>query len=118
MVLVGLYFTYRVLYLGISKHRTKHDELVSGNNLQLSTFSVKRVVSWSILGFIGGLGLAAFFILPAYEFIENATLAHDVGSGLFFDNPPQFISNIYSVYFWSNAQLLEFNHAGWYNKLG
>jgi len=94
MLLAGLYLTYRIVYLGITKHRSN---IELSENKPLFAFSVKRVLLWSALGFIGGLGLTAFYILPVYEYIDNAQLSHGTDLGSRFDQPP-VLSPIFTPY--------------------
>lgn len=73
LLFVGLYVGYRILHILFSRCRINQDQIASTSSM----LSTKRILSWSILGLIGGLGLSAFFIFPVYEFIQNGYLEHD-----------------------------------------
>ena len=65
---VGIYFFYRILIKGNYKRRIDKQKLV--------------IIFFCVLGFIGGLGLSAFYIFPVYELIDNNILEHEPGTGL------------------------------------
>ena len=65
---VGIYFFYRILIKGNYKKRIDKQKLI--------------IIFFCVLGFIGGLGLSAFYIFPVYELIDNNILEHEPGIGL------------------------------------
>ena len=65
---VGIYFFYRIIIKGNYKRRIDKQKLI--------------IISFCVLGFIGGLGLSAFYIFPVYELIDNNILEHEPGTGL------------------------------------
>ena len=65
---VGIYFFYRILIKGNYKRRIDKQKLI--------------IIFFCVLGFIGGLGLSAFYIFPVYELIDNNILEHEPGTGL------------------------------------
>ena len=52
---VGIYFFYRIIIKGNYKRRIDKQKLI--------------IISFCVLGFVGGLGLSAFYIFPVYELI-------------------------------------------------
>ena len=65
---VGIYFFYRIIIKGNYKRRIDKQKLI--------------IIFFCVLGFIGGLGLSAFYIFPVYELIDNNILEHEPGTGL------------------------------------
>ena len=65
---VGIYFFYRIIIKGEHKRRIDKQKLI--------------IILFCVIGFIGGLGLSAFYIFPVYELIDNNVLEHEVGTGL------------------------------------
>jgi len=65
---VGIYFFYRILIKGNYKRRIDKQKLI--------------IIFFCVIGFIGGLGLSAFYIFPVYELIDNNILEHEPGTGL------------------------------------
>ena len=65
---VGIYFFYRIIIKGNYKRRIDKQKLI--------------IISFCVLGFVGGLGLSAFYIFPVYELIDNNILEHEPGTGL------------------------------------
>ena len=67
-VFVGIYFFYRIIIQGDYKRKLDRKKIT--------------IILFCIIGFIGGLGLSAFYILPVYEYIDNNILEHEPGTGL------------------------------------
>ena len=65
---IGIYFFYRIIIKGNYKRRIDKQKLI--------------IIFFCVLGFIGGLGLSAFYIFPVYELIDNNILEHEPGTGL------------------------------------
>ena len=65
---VGIYFFYRIIIKGNYKRRIDKQKII--------------IIFFCVLGFIGGLGLSAFYIFPVYELIDNNILEHEPGTGL------------------------------------
>jgi len=87
LLFVGLYVGYRIIYTSISDHG-----IIQVQTQNRIVLGAKRMLSWSVLGLIGGLGLSAFFIFPVYEFIENGILEHDETTGVMASNPIGLLS--------------------------
>jgi len=81
--LVGMYFSYRFLYPILFGYKSAN---ASRDNASLSSRGSKRVLSWTALSFIGGIGLSAFSIFPVYEFLLNNHLEHGTETGLMHAN--------------------------------
>lgn len=91
LTLITLYFSYRTFFpAAMLYYKRKKD--TSYNNLELSTHSAKKISLWYVSGFAGGAGLAAFFILPAYEFIKNAYISHGTVQGILYDKLPVLLA--------------------------
>lgn len=88
LLFVGLYVGYRVLHTLFSRQGINQAQILD----KISVLSTKMMLSWSILGLIGGLGLSAFFIFPVYEFIQNGFLEHDPSWGVRASNPIGILS--------------------------
>ena len=67
-IFVGIYFFYRIIIQGDYKRKLDRKKIT--------------IIFFCIIGFIGGLGLSAFYILPVYELIDNNILEHEPGYGL------------------------------------
>ena len=86
LLLVGIYFSYRICYPLFLRYRL--GKVVSSSGYEfLTKFNTRRILVWSILGFLGGLALSSFFIIPVYEFIENGNLARGTLTGTKYAEP-------------------------------
>lgn len=85
-LLVGTYFCYRIIYLTLL-HRWNKQAIANSIKNNLFSDTTKRKASWPILALIGGLGLTAFFILPALEFIKSGVLEHNTSYAELHYNP-------------------------------
>ena len=65
---VGIYFSYRII--------------IKGNFKKIFDKQKSIVIFFCVIGFVGGLGLSAFYIFPVYELIDNNILEHPPGTGL------------------------------------
>ena len=72
LMLIISYFIFRVLSI-YRNSRINSDQLT----VTVSNYNLKRIISWSLVAFICAIGLTAFFILPAYDFMQNNHLEHD-----------------------------------------
>lgn len=73
LILVWTFFIYRFFTLSYSK---------SQSNIPTISHKTKKIILWTIFGFLGGLGLTAFFYIPVYEFVSLNNLEHDSTFGL------------------------------------
>ena len=88
LMLIISYFIFRVLSI-YRNSRINSNELT----VTVSNYSLKRIISWSLVAFICAIGLTAFLILPAYDFIQNNHLEHDETTGPRHYNPIILASN-------------------------
>jgi hypothetical protein len=79
---VSLYLCYRLAYPKISSYFKKRDDTIDNNPTKLVTQNSKRILSWSILSLLGGLGLSAFFVLPVLEYLKNGYISHTPAIGI------------------------------------
>jgi len=82
LTLVGAYFGYRVLGPLIQNYYLKYKNKTQRDTIKQRTINLKKVLGWSIVAFIGGIGLSSFFILPVYELTSLSSLPHSTGFGL------------------------------------
>jgi hypothetical protein len=87
VTLITLYFLYRTIFPAVLSYRQRKKD-----DLKLLSHDAKGISIRYLSGFIGGIGLASFFILPAYEFIKNAYIGHDTIQGLLYDKLPVLLS--------------------------
>lgn len=92
LLLIVLFLCYRVITLTLLKRREKVLPEITINNAVKSVTDTKRILSWSAVAFVGGLGLSAFFLFPIYEFIEHNTLEHDSSTGIQYYPPLNLLS--------------------------
>jgi len=82
LTLVGAYFGYRVLGPLIRNYYLKYKNKTQSDTIKQRSINLKKVLGWSIVAFIGGIGLSSFFLLPVYELTSLSSLPHEPGYGL------------------------------------
>jgi hypothetical protein len=74
-MLVGAYVVFRISQLvKLNFYKKQHQKFLEHNISE--RIKIKKIILWTIVAFVGGLGLSAFFILPVYEYIENNEFEH------------------------------------------
>lgn len=83
ILLCTTYFVFRILHITFSKSMKQVilQSRLQGEIIQ-EIYNKKKIIIKSFVLFVGGLGLSAFFILPAYEYLANSPLTHSSGTGL------------------------------------
>jgi len=84
LLLVGAYFVYRVVFPLLRNYYLKNKNKIPSKELVLHKANLKKIVSWSLVAFVGALGLSAFFIIPVYELATESNLPHTSKFGLHF----------------------------------
>jgi hypothetical protein len=77
------YFFYRLIFPIFLKYYLKYKNKVLNDDFNKQIYNTKKILTWSIIALILGVGLSAFFIIPVYEHVTISDLsAHDPGYGL------------------------------------
>jgi len=81
LLFIGLYAFYRIFSIKLLNHKVRNNNTKEIES-QLETYNTKRILIWFIFAFLVGIGLSAFYTLPAYELVDNAQLIHGNNWGL------------------------------------
>jgi len=78
-----VYTIFRILHMAFSKsYKQPELDYLRSNGLVNVIQTKKRIILKSLVMLFAGLGLSAFFIIPAAEYVLNGAVGRDIGAGI------------------------------------
>lgn len=121
LLLCSVYAAFRILYEAFSKYK-KQDLSEPNENRVVIAQSKKRIILKIFVILLGGLGLSAFFIIPATEYVfVGGAVGRDTNTGISATTPIFTIATTFLPYFLGPVQVYTIPKTavtGFWNGLG